>query len=195
MAVWERPRLWAHATPRTGVEWRGFPWEKISKEVLDMIRSTREDIEDFLAQKRLAMVGVSRNPKDFSRGLFRDLRERGYDMVPVNPKVSEVEGQKSYRSLKDIAPPADGALLMTPPTVTEGAVRDCFAAGIMRVWMHRGGGTGAVSQGAIDFCRKKGIRVVAGYCPYMFLPRTPFFHKVHGFFMKLTGGYPAVARP
>jgi len=57
-----------------------------------MMRSTREDIEDFLAQKRLVMVGVSRNPKDFSRGLFRDLRRRGYDMVPVNPRVSVVEG-------------------------------------------------------------------------------------------------------
>ncbi len=160
-----------------------------------MVKSTREDIEDFLAQKRLAMVGVSRNPKDFSRGLFRALRERGYDMVPVNPKVSELEGQKSYASLKDIAPPVDGVLLMTAPAVTERAVRDCFAAGISRVWMHRGGGTGAVSQEAIDFGREKGIRVVAGYCPYMFLPRTPFFHKVYGFFIKLTGGYPAVVRP
>ena len=158
-----------------------------------MIKTTREDIEDFLAQKRLAMVGVSRNPKDFSRGLFRDLHRHGYDMVPVNPMISELEGQKSYASLQDIAPQVDGALLMTPPAVSEQVVRDCFAAGITRVWMHRGGGTGAVSQDAIDFCQRKGIRVVAGYCPYMFLPRTPFFHRVHGFFMKLTGGYPAFA--
>ena len=160
-----------------------------------MMRSTREDIEDFLAQKRLAMVGVSRNPKDFSRGLFRDLRRRGSDMVPVNPRVSEVEGQKSYTSLQEIAPPVGGALLMTAPAVTDSVVRDCFAAGIMRVWMHRGGGTGAVNQEAVDFCRQKGMRVVAGHCPYMFLPGTPLFHRVHGFFMKLAGSYPAAARP
>jgi uncharacterized protein len=158
-----------------------------------MTKSTYEDIDDFLAQKRLAMVGVSRNPKDFSRGLFRDLRGRGYDMVPVNPLISELEGQKSYASLRDIAPPVDGALLMTPPPVTKDVVHDCLAAGIMRVWMHRGGGTGAVNQEAVDFCRAKGIRVVAGYCPYMFLPRTPFFHRVHGFFMKLAGSHPAAA--
>ncbi len=46
-----------------------------------------ETIEDFLAQKRIAMVGVSRHPKDFSADLFQELRRRGYDMVPVNPKV------------------------------------------------------------------------------------------------------------
>jgi uncharacterized protein len=158
-----------------------------------MIKPTRKDIDDFLAQKRLAMVGVSRNPKDFSRGLFRDLYRRGYDMVPINPMLDEVEGQKSYACLQDVAPPVDGALLMTAPAVTEVIVRDCLAAGITRVWMHRGGGTGAVSQVAIDFCRRKGIRVIAGYCPYMFLPETPFFHRVHVLFMKLTGHYPAVA--
>ncbi len=158
-----------------------------------MIKTTHEDIEDFLAQKRLALVGVSRNPKDFSRGLFRDLCRRGYDMVPVNPGVSEVEGQKCFARLQDIIPSVDGALLMTAPPVTEGVVRDCLAAGISRVWLHRGGGTGAVSQEAIDFCRQKGIRVVAGYCPYMFLPRTPFFHRLHGFLMKLTGRYPGLS--
>jgi predicted CoA-binding protein len=158
-----------------------------------MMKTTREDIEDFLAQKRLAMVGVARNPKDFSRGLFRDLCRRGYDMVAVNPMMSELDGQQCYSRVQDIAPPVDGALLMTPPAVTPDIVRHCLAAGITRVWMHRGGGTGAVSQEAIDFCREKGMRVVAGYCPYMFLPTTPFFHRVHGFFMKLSGGYPQVA--
>jgi len=156
-----------------------------------MIKPTREEVEDFLGQKRLAMVGVSRNQNDFSRGLFRDMRGRGYDMVPVNPMVGELEGQKSYASLKDIDPPVDGALLMTPPSVTEEIVRECPAAGITRVWMHRGGGSGAVSEEAIEFCRQKGIRVVAGYCPYMFLTGTGFFHRLHGFFMKLSGGYPA----
>ena len=158
-----------------------------------MMKTTREDIEDFLAQKRLAMVGVARNPKDFSRGLFRDLCRRGYDMVAVNPMMSELDGQQCYSRVQDIAPPVNGVLLMTPPAVTQGMVRNCWAAGITRVWMHRGGGTGAVSQEAIDFCREKGMRVVAGYCPYMFLPTTPFFHRVHGFFMKLTGGYPQLA--
>lgn len=136
--------------------------------------------EDFLSHRRLALVGVSRHPKDFSRGLFRELCRRGYDMVPVNPEASEVEGRPCFRRVQDIAPPVDGVLLMTPPPVTETVVRDCAEAGIQRVWMHRGGGVGAVSKAAVQFCRERGIAVVAGECPYMFLPQAGWFHRLHG---------------
>ncbi len=152
--------------------------------------TTRADIDDFLAQPRLALVGVSRNPNDFSRGLFRELCERHYDMVPVNPFADEVEGKRCFARLQDVDPPVEGALLMTPPTETERAVRDCAQAGIRRVWMHRGGGQGSVSREAIQFCEQNDIRLVAGYCPYMFLPRTPFFHRAHRFILKFTGRYP-----
>ena len=75
--------------------------------------TTRETIDDFLAQKRLAMVGVSTNPQDFSRSLFRELRERGYDMVPVNPKAEAMENVRCYARLQDVKPPVEGALVMT----------------------------------------------------------------------------------
>ena len=136
--------------------------------------------EDFLAQKRLAVVGVSRHPKDFSRGLFRELWRRGYDVVPVNPQADEVDGRRCFAQVQDIAPPVEGALLMTTPQVTEAVVRDCAAAGIGRVWMHQGAGVGAVSAAAVEFCQERGIRVVAGYCPYMFLPKAAWFHRLHG---------------
>jgi hypothetical protein len=72
-------------------------------------------------------------------------------------------------------------------------VRDCADAGIRRVWMYRVGGQGGVSPEAVEFCRKNGIDVVEGYCPYMFLPSTAFPHRAHGFLMKLVGSYPAKA--
>jgi uncharacterized protein len=156
-----------------------------------MFNTTRNDIDDFLAQKRLALVGVSRNPEDFSRGLFRDLRQRGYDMVPVNPGMTEVEGTRCFARLQDVTPPVDGVLVMTPAAQSERVARDCVEAGIPRVWLHRGAGTGAVSQAAVDFCQQHGMHLVAGYCPYMFLPETAFFHRLHGVVMRLTGGYPA----
>ncbi|HEV2495239.1 MAG TPA: CoA-binding protein [Terriglobia bacterium] len=155
-----------------------------------MATTTRSEIDDFLAQKRLAMVGVSKDPKDFSRGLFRDLRRRGYDMVPVNPGIAEVEGARCFPRLQDVTPPVDGALVMTPAAKSEQVARDCAEAGIARVWLHRGVGTGAVSQAAVDFCQQRGMHLVAGFCPYMFLPETEFFHRLHGVFMRLTGGYP-----
>jgi len=156
-----------------------------------MTVTTRELIDEFLAQKRLALVGVSHDPKDFSRNMFRELTRRGYDMVPVNPNLTEVDGALCFDCLQDVAPAVAGALVMTPPDQTEQVVRDCAEAGIKRVWLHRGVGTGAVSRDAVDFCDDHGLSVIAGYCPYMFLDDTPAFHRVHRFFFKLTGRYPS----
>ena len=152
--------------------------------------TTMADVRDFLNQRRIAFVGVSRNPKDFSRMLFREMCNKGYDVIPVNPAATELEGRRCFRRIQEIDPPVEGALLMTRPQDTEGVVRDCVDAGIRRVWMHRGGGQGAVSKEAADLCHEKGIGLVEGYCPFMFLPGTPFFHRIHGFLLKLAGGYP-----
>src|SRR5258705_8210006 len=83
-----------------------------------------ETIEDFMAQKRIAMIGVSRNPKDFSAALFDELRKRGYDMVPVNPKAGEVLGLTCFARVQEIQPPVDVALLMTTAEVTDAVVSD-----------------------------------------------------------------------
>jgi uncharacterized protein len=143
-----------------------------------MYGTTREDIDDFLTQKRLALVGVSRDADDFSRSLFRELRRRGYDVVPVNPAVTELEGTRSFARLQDITPPVEGALIMTAAETSLQVAEDCAESGITRIWFHRGTGRGAVSEAAVDFCTQKGMRVVAGCCAYMFLGHNaPWFHS------------------
>ena len=127
--------------------------------------TTRTDIEDFLRLQRFAMVGVSRDPKDFSRGLFRELCDRGYDVVPINLFADVIDGLECFERLQVVKPAFEGALLMTSPRETERVVRDCAEAGIRRVWMYRAGGQGAVSPEAVAYCRKNGINVVEGYCP------------------------------
>lgn len=146
----------------------------------------RDDIEDFLKQKRLALVGVSRNERDFTRVLFRDFLRRGYDAVPVNPACEAVDGRACFHRVQDITPPVDGALLLTPPAKTESIAMDCAEAGIRRIWMYRSLGNGAVSSRAVGFCKSKGLRVIAGYCPYMFWKDAGFLHRLHGFFVKLS---------
>src|SRR5579883_3317197 len=102
-----------------------------------------ELIREFLAQPRLAVVGVSHNAKDFSRSLFRELRSRGYDAVPVNPAVPEVDGVACFARVQDIQPAVENALLMTSPAVSNIIVQDCAAAGVKRVWLYRARGKGA----------------------------------------------------
>ena len=149
-----------------------------------------ETIEEFLAQKRIAMIGISRNREDFSASLFRELARRGYDIVPVNPRASEVMGRPCFARVQEIQPPVDGALLMTTPEVTDAVITDCAAAGIRRVWMYRAGGKGAVSEKAVAFCQKHGIQVVPGQCPFMFLPGSGGVHTLHGLLRKIFGKYP-----
>src|SRR5579862_1317414 len=142
-------------------------------------------IQEFLELKRFAFVGVSRQPNDFSRTLFRELVARGYQPVPVNPDVTELDGQPCYPQLGDIQPPVDAALFMTAPAVTDVIVQECPDVGIKRVWMFRGAGQGAATRAAIGYCESHGISVIPGECPLMFLPGGQWFHRVHGFVRKI----------
>src|SRR5438270_13966472 len=139
-----------------------------------------ESIQAFLSQKRFAIVGVSQTPKDFSRALFREFRDRGYDPVPVNPAASEIEGRPCFPTVQEIQPPVEAVLLMTSPAVTDAVVHDCAEAGIKRIWMYRAGGRGAVTQEAVQFCESSGMSVIPGECPLMFLPGGAWFHRFHG---------------
>jgi uncharacterized protein len=149
-----------------------------------------DTVENFLAQKRIAMVGISREPGSISNLLFAEMNRRGYDMVPVNPNTPEIVGRRCFARVQDIQPPVDAALLMTRPEVTQTIVQDCAQAGIRRIWMYRGGGKGAVSAPAMQFCKERGIDVVPGECPFMFWPDAGPVHRLHGFIRKVTGHYP-----
>ena len=152
--------------------------------------TTLKQIDGFLALKRIAVVGVSRKPKEISNTLWQELRQRRYDVVAVNPAATEIDGKPCYPSVRDIDPPVDGALIMTTAAVAEHVLEDCAAAGIQHVWLYRGLGGGATSEATLAAAERLGLDVVAGHCPYMFLPGTPVFHKMHGVGKKLTGSYP-----
>src|SRR5690349_3131078 len=114
-----------------------------------MTTTMRDAGREFLARGRFALVGASRDEKSFSRYVLRELLRRGYDVVPVNPSVTEMEGRRCFPQVRDIGPPVDAALLMTPSSRTDDAVAACLAAGVRHVWMHRGGGPGAATPEAV----------------------------------------------
>ena len=152
-----------------------------------------ETIQDFLAQKRIAIAGISHDPRSTSVALFKEFFGRGYDVVPVNPHLQEVQGRRCFARVQDIQPPVDAVLIMTAPEIAETIVRDCAEAGVRRVWMYRATGKGSVSENAVAFCNEHGIRVVPGQCPFMFLPGADAVHRFHGFVRKIMGNYPRPA--
>lgn len=148
---------------------------------------TRTVIDRFLAGKRLALVGVSRDPKDLSRALFTELLKRGYEVFAVHPGVSDIEGKKVYDRIQDVPGPLDGAIVMTSPATAAQIARDCVEAHVPRVWLHRGIGAGAVSAEAVKVCVEHGIEVVPGECPFMFLggPGHDTHRSMRAFFGRL----------
>jgi uncharacterized protein len=165
-------------------------WQTLISDRSMAVQTSIETIEEFLGHKRIAMVGVSRDPASFSASLYKELCGRGYDVVPVNPGVETIEGKRCFRRVQEIEPPVEAALLMTSPEVTDTVVRDCAEAGVQSVWMYRAAGKGAVSYTAVQFCEEHGIRVVPGQCPFMFLPEAGGVHRFHGWVRKITGRYP-----
>ncbi len=147
---------------------------------------TMHDIDDFLSQKRIAFVGVSRDPKQFANMVYRTLKQRGYQLYPVNPNTDQTEGDRCYPSVTQLPGLVDGALVMLPPSATTEVVRQCAEASIPRVWL----GLQSVSPEAVQLAREKGIAVIDGACPMMFAEPVGFGHRCHRFILKLTGSLP-----
>jgi predicted CoA-binding protein len=151
--------------------------------------TAHENIEDFLAQKRMALVGASRSKKHFTRTLWREFERRGYDVVPVNPNADELDGRKCYRSVSQIEPPVEAALIATTPGAAAAAADECARAGVRRVWLYRATGTGAATAEALEACARAGATASTG-CPLMFFPKAGFPHNLHRWVLKLAGSYP-----
>ncbi len=150
----------------------------------------QQAVDDFLAQKRIAVFGVSRDSAQAANLVYRNLRKASYEVFAVNPNAAQVEGDPCYADLRSIPGGVDAAVVATTPETTDSVVRACAEQGVSRVWMHRSFGKGSVSAEAAAFCRERGITVIAGACPNMFLPGTDAGHRCMRFVLKLTGGLP-----
>ena len=139
----------------------------------------QEAASEFLANKRIAVTGVSRTPKNHGANtVFNRLRERGYEVFAVNPNADQVEGAHSYHDLKSIPGGVEAVVIATAPQNAEGTMRACEELGITQVWMHRSYGSGSVNDAATAYGREHGITVIDGGCPLMFDPTADFGHKV-----------------
>jgi len=148
-------------------------------------------VSEFLANKRIAVTGVSRHPEDHgSNTVYRRLRQRGYQVFPVNPNAEVVEGDPCYADLRSIPGGVQAVVIGTRPETAEATIRECVELGIRHVWMHRGPGRGSVSQAAAEYGRREGISVIPGGCPLMFDPTADGGHKAMRFIFTMTGSVP-----
>ena len=155
------------------------------------MRTIEEAAAEFLANKRVAVTGVSRHPKGHgSNVVYQRLRGRGYEVFPVNPNADEVEGDRCYHDLRSIPGGVSAVVIATRPEIAEETMRECADLGIRHVWMHRGPGGGSVSREAADYGRERGIEVIDGGCPCMFGPTADLGHRAMRVVFTWTGNVP-----
>jgi len=150
-------------------------------------------VHDFLAQKRIAVAGVSRAKSDHPVGnlIYHRLKTTGHEVFPVNPHMQTFEGNPCYPDLPSIPGGVDGVVIITRPEITERIVHDCHDAGVHRVWMHQSRAKGSsVSPTAVEYCRQHEIDVIAGACPMMYGDGVDVGHACMRWILRLTGGLP-----
>jgi predicted CoA-binding protein len=149
--------------------------------------TSRADIDGFLAEKSLAIAGVSRGGKKFGNTILKDLKEKGYTMYPVHPKASEVDGVRAYPSFAALPDDVGGVIVCVPPAEAVNVVRDAAARGIRRIWLQQGAG----SPEAVSVCEQQGLSAVHGHCILMFADPSAFIHRAHRWLWQTIGKVPA----
>ena len=126
-------------------------------------RIMQDLIEEFMAQKRFAIVGATADTNKYGNEIFRNLTSRGYEVYPVNPRLEELEGTKCYPSLSDIPVKVDVVDFVVPPPVTTEILKECMKLGLDRIWLQ----PGSESEAAIAFCNENDLKVVHSVCVMM----------------------------
>jgi uncharacterized protein len=159
------------------------------------MNSLKAAAEDFLAQKRIAIAGVSRTGQNPANLIYRKLREAGHQVFALNPNTESVEGDPCFRDVRSIPGGVDGIVIATNARTTPKIVRECIDAGVPRIWMHRSFGEGSVDREAAELARRNGIEVIAGGCPMMFADPVDIGHKCMRWILGITGGLPDPVMP
>ena len=144
-----------------------------------------KQIEEYLASEPIAFVGVSRNPKKFGFAAFKELREKGQNVIPVNPYASEIMGVKAYPDLKSLPEEVKGLIIMTKKDKTADIVREAKARGFKQIWIQQY----SESKEALRELEGSDINYITGQCILMYY-KPHGVHKFHSALKKLFGFYP-----
>lgn len=147
---------------------------------------SKSAVDDFVSQKTLAIVGVSRVGSKFGNIAYRELKAKGYTIYPIHPEASVLEGDPAYTDFTSLPEKVDGVVISVKPGQAESVVRAAIAAGISRVWLQQG----SESQAAIEACQQSGVSVVHNECIMMYAVGTGL-HGFHRWLWKVFGKAPA----
>ena len=147
-----------------------------------------EIVKDFLAHKKIAVVGVSDKRETGCNMSYKKFKRAGYQVYAVNPRISTFEGDPCYPDLKSLPEKPEAVFILASPKVTDMIVQQCVELGVKHVWMHCMMGTkpglatsmSSVSPEAVRLCRENGIAVIPGSCPNQYIKPDPGHAMMRG---------------
>jgi len=149
-----------------------------------------EAASDFLALKRIAVAGVSGTSNKTGNYIYDKFKKNGYEVFPVNPNATDINGDRCYPNLAAIDGGVDGVVIVTKASVTEKIVEECASLGIRHVWIHKSVDKSSYSDKAVAFCRENDIEIIPAACPMMFLQPVDFAHKCMKWIFTFSGKIP-----
>ena len=147
---------------------------------------SRKAIDNFLAQKKYAVIGVSRSGTKFGNTIYKELKAKGYGLYPVNAHTEKINKETCYPDLKSLPEKVDGIITVIPPVETEKIVHDAASLGINQIWMQQG----SESEKAIRFCQDNKMNIIHGECILMFAEPVSILHRIHRWVWGLIGKLP-----
>ncbi len=144
-----------------------------------------KQIEEFIASQPVALVGVSRNPRKFGFAAFKELKEKGMNIIPVNKLASEIHQAKVFPDVKSLPPETKGLIIMTRKDQTADVVKEAKTRGFKQIWIQQG----SESKEALQELEETDINYITGQCILMYY-KPHSIHKFHGRLKKLFGRYP-----
>jgi len=151
---------------------------------------TLNQINSFLAPRKIAVAGASRNTKKFGGYVFSELKLKGFQLYPVNPNAEEIQGIKCYKTVAELPDDVTHLLIVTPKTETASVAQAAVKKGIKMVWIQQTSET----PEALDSLKKAQILVISKKCIMMFASPVKGGHAFHKFFVKAFGGYPKLVQ-
>lgn len=145
--------------------------------------NTKKEIDDFFNGGRIAFIGLSGNPKKFSNMVFKELSQKGIEFVPVNPKMTELDGVKCYENVASLPDDVKSALIMTPKSQTPQVLREIGEKGLKNIWIQQG----AHSAESHKVASELDINLVHNKCIMMYAGPVKGVHKFHRAIIKLFG--------